>query len=316
MSVGFDDVLRQLSDLARDPLVVLARGRRAGEASAAEPWLVVHANAALIRLIGAASGELVGVPPHFVTDAGNGQPLPAALVQALGGTRPQSLAVGFRRADGSAGQASLTLVPYGDSGDTPQFWAGALLPAFEASGLEAGRYRLAATGANDGLWDWDLTTGHIHYAPRWVAMLGCEEGMVGDSPEEWLGRVHAEDIDGLRLAIDALVEGTSGELEHEQRLRLADGSYRWMLTRGVAERDAQGRAIRIAGSQTDISDRHWAREQLAYDAFHDGLTGLANRALFLDRLGQALVLSRRRNEDCCAVLALARRRSACVPSSS
>lgn len=301
MAVGFDDVLRQLSDLARDPLVVFARGRRAGESAAAEPWLVVHANAALHQLIGGGQGELVGVPPRFVIDAETGQPLPDSLVQALAAREPQRIAVGYRHADGSHGTAELTLVPYGDAGDAPQFWAGSLLPTEVDA---ADRYRLAAEGANDGLWDWNLETGHIHYAPRWMAMVGCEEGTVGDSPEEWLGRVHPEDVDGLRLAIDALVEGTSSELEHEQRLRLSDGSYRWMLTRGVAERDALGRVIRIAGSQTDISDRHWAREQLAYDAFHDGLTGLANRALFLDRLGQALVLSRRRGEDCCAVLAL------------
>src|SRR5262245_61259416 len=109
MPVGFDDVLRQLSDLARDPLVVLARGRRAGEAGAAEPWLVVHVNAALSRLIGTAPGELVGAPPHFIVDEAGGQPLPDALVRALAAQEPQRLTVGFRRAAGTTGAATLTL---------------------------------------------------------------------------------------------------------------------------------------------------------------------------------------------------------------
>jgi len=305
MALAFDDVLRRLSDLARDALIVFARGDAAGA-----PWLVAHANAALDRLCGTPPGELVGHAPRFLVDAETGQPLPDALARALQADRPQFLSIGLRRpadkgAAASIQRATLSLVPYGAPGQPPQFWAGMLAPEASAPGAGAAdRYSLAAEGANDGLWDWDLETGHVHYSPRWVAMLGCEEGTVGDSPEEWLGRVHPEDIDGLRLAIDALVEGTSVELEQEQRLRLSDGSYRWMLTRGVAKRDAAGRTVRIAGSQTDISDRHWAREQLAYDAFHDGLTGLPNRALFLDRLGQALLMSRRRNEGACAVLAL------------
>ncbi|MCC7046653.1 MAG: EAL domain-containing protein, partial [Alphaproteobacteria bacterium] len=300
MPFGFDDVLRRLPDLARDALIMLAPGGRADS-----PWLVVHANAALEAMTGAAPGELIGAPPQFLVDLEDGQPLPGALLQALSAAEPARLALGIRPANGVARPASLSLVPFGRPGEPPQFWAGAIHHVegtVAAPHLE--RYGLAAEGANDGLWDWDLETGHVRYAPRWIAMLGCDEGTVGDSPEEWLGRVHPDDIDGLRLAIDALVEGTSVALEHEQRVRLADGSYRWMLTRGVAKRDATGRALRIAGSQTDISDRHWAREQLAYDAFHDGLTGLPNRALFLDRLGQAILMGRRRNEECCAVLSL------------
>jgi diguanylate cyclase (GGDEF)-like protein/PAS domain S-box-containing protein len=298
MGLGFDDMLRRLADLARDALVVLARG-----SSPDAPWLVVHANAALERLTGAAPGELIGTAPRFLADPASAEPLPGRLIDALSGDRPASLPVSVRAGDGALRPAMLTLAPFAAPDGQPHFWAGAIL-ALDGEPSQLERYALAAEGANDGLWDWDLATGHVCYSPRWIQMLGASEGEIGDSPEEWLGRVHEDDIDALRLAIDALVEGTSGELEHEQRVRLSDGSYRWMLTRGVAKRGADGRAVRIAGSQTDISDRHWAREQLAYDAFHDGLTGLPNRALFLDRLGQALLMGRRRNEDCCAVLAL------------
>jgi diguanylate cyclase (GGDEF)-like protein/PAS domain S-box-containing protein len=298
MGPGFEEVLRQLADLARDGLVVLARGR-GGDA----PWLVVHANAALERLTGAAPGELVGHAPRFLVDPETAQPLPARLIEALAADRPASLAVSLRAGDGALRPAMLNLAPLAAPDGGTRFWSGAIL-ALDGQAQQVERYALAAEGANDGLWDWDLATGHVRYSPRWMQMLGANDGEIGDSPEEWLGRVHEDDIDGLRLAIDALIEGTSGELHHEQRVRLSDGSYRWMLTRAVARRGPDGRALRIAGSQTDISDRHWAREQLAYDAFHDGLTGLPNRALFLDRLGQALLMGRRRNEDCCAVLAL------------
>jgi diguanylate cyclase (GGDEF)-like protein/PAS domain S-box-containing protein len=166
------------------------------------------------------------------------------------------------------------------------------------------RFALAAEGANDGLWDWDIETGRVLYSGRWAHMLGLKPEEAGGRPETWLSRVHPEDAEGLKLALDALVDGVSQQLEHEQRVRHADGSYRWMLTRALALRGPDGRARRVAGSQTDVSDRHWQREQLEYDAFHDGLTGLPNRALFLDRVGQALATGRRRDGQGAAVLAL------------
>ncbi|MGQ0675688.1 MAG: putative bifunctional diguanylate cyclase/phosphodiesterase [Rhodospirillales bacterium] len=165
-------------------------------------------------------------------------------------------------------------------------------------------FALAAEGANDGLWDWDLTRDHVLYSARWAEMLGLKTTEFDPRSAAWLGRVHPDDAEGLRLAIAALIDGASQRLEHEQRVRHADGAYRWMLTRAVAKRDAAGRAVRIAGSQTDVSDRHWQREQLAFDAFHDGLTNLPNRALFLDRAGQALAAGRRRQGSGAAVLAL------------
>jgi len=76
-------------------------------------------------------------------------------------------------------------------------------------------------------------------------------------------------------------------------MREWDGTYRWMLTRGLAIRDSNGVATRIAGSQTDITERKLAVERLMHDAFHDGLTELPNRALFMDRLQRAMEMHRR-----------------------
>jgi len=56
------------------------------------------------------------------------------------------------------------------------------------------RYAIAVEGANDGLWDWDLRTGELYYAPRWKSMLGFEDAEIGKSPEEWMNRVHPEDL--------------------------------------------------------------------------------------------------------------------------
>jgi diguanylate cyclase (GGDEF)-like protein/PAS domain S-box-containing protein len=166
------------------------------------------------------------------------------------------------------------------------------------------RYALAARGANDGLWDWDLVRNEIYYSARWASMLGYPEGELGGDPQEWLSRVHPGDRGHLRSAIADHLEGRSPHFQCEYRLRHRSGSFRWMLSRGLAVRDEGGRAYRLAGSQTDISDRKQAESQLLHDALHDALTGLPNRALFLNRLEMAVQRSRRNPGSRFAVLFL------------
>lgn len=164
------------------------------------------------------------------------------------------------------------------------------------------RYALVARGANDGLWDWNLKTNEAMFSPRWKSMLGFEAGEIGQDPDEWLGRVHPEDLEPLKAKIAAHLDGLTPECEHEYRVLHRDGTYRWMRSRGVAVRDAGGQASRMAGSQTDITDRKQTEERLLHDAFHDALTGLPNRALFMDRLGRALERAKRREDYLFAVL--------------
>ncbi|MBV9492612.1 MAG: EAL domain-containing protein [Acidobacteria bacterium] len=166
------------------------------------------------------------------------------------------------------------------------------------------RYALSARGANDGLWVWDLQKNTVYYSPRWKQMLGEDEDVVGDSPDEWFSRVHPDDLSLLQTAVSNHRVGVSSHIEIEHRMRCRDGSWRWMLSRGLAVRDTNGVAMRIAGSQTDITDRKLAVERLTYDAFHDSLTGLPNRALFMDRLGRAMEATRRHQERLFAVLFL------------
>ncbi len=161
------------------------------------------------------------------------------------------------------------------------------------------RYALAARGANDGLWDWDLGTDEVHFSPRWKAMLGYAEDAVGTKSGDWFDRVHPEDRARVEGAITRhLVETSAPELEVEHRIRAADGSYRWVLCRGVAIHDARGRPSRMAGSQTDISARKQAEAQL----LHDPVTGLPNRSLFLDRVAHRLKLTRKKADSLFAVL--------------
>jgi diguanylate cyclase (GGDEF)-like protein/PAS domain S-box-containing protein len=166
------------------------------------------------------------------------------------------------------------------------------------------RYILAAQGANDGLWDWDLERNEIYLSPRWKEMLGYGESDLSASPHEWFERVHPDDLPKLQEALGDHPSGSGSHFECEHRMRHRDGSYRWMLSRGIALCAGDGRATRIAGSLTDVTERKKAEDQLLHDAFHDALTGLANRSLFLDRLGLSLARAQRRKDCHFAVLFL------------
>jgi diguanylate cyclase (GGDEF)-like protein/PAS domain S-box-containing protein len=164
------------------------------------------------------------------------------------------------------------------------------------------RYALAVDGANDGIWDWNLATNTTYFSPRWKAVLGYRDHEIGESIEEWFSRVHPDDSVGLKKALDAHLAGQEPHFEHEQRMSCKDNTVIWVLARGVAVRDAEGKPTRMAGSLTDISARKRAEEQLLHDALYDALTQLPNRALFLDHLGLAMDQARRRKNMLLAVL--------------
>ena len=166
------------------------------------------------------------------------------------------------------------------------------------------RYALAVQGANDGLWDWNLKTDRIYFSPRWKAMLGYNEDEIDNKLDEWFSRVHPDDVQRVKAEVASHLEGHATHFENEHRVLHKDGSYRWMLCRGLAVWEAGSRAYRMAGSQTDITARKKVEEQLIYDSLHDALTGLPNRALFLDRLGHTLNRTKRHLDRKSAVLFL------------
>ena len=133
-------------------------------------------------------------------------------------------------------------------------------------------------------------------------MLGCDDGEIGTSLDEWLSRVHPEDAPRLKAQLEAHAQGAVTHLELEHRILHKDGGYRWVLCRGVAVRDAAGQAYRMAGSLSDVTERRLAEDQLLHDAFHDSLTNLPNRALFTDLLSRSLGRAQRRAEYRFAVL--------------
>ena len=164
------------------------------------------------------------------------------------------------------------------------------------------RYAVAARGANDALWDWNLRDGSAYFSPRWTDMVGSRTA--DGTLEIWLTRVHQDEAQRLRKDLANHVAGLTPHFENVHRCRHDDGGWRWLLARGLAVRDDSGRVVRVAGSITDVTEQKRFEEQLLHGAFHDPLTGLPNRALFLDRLTHAVARSQRRAEHIFGVLFL------------
>ena len=158
------------------------------------------------------------------------------------------------------------------------------------------RHALAMRGANDGLWDWDLPAGTAYYSDRFCEILGLAPDGLAATPHAFLDFIHADELPAYRERMIEHLKGKSSQFMMEHRVRLPDGKYRWILTRGVARRDGARQVARMAGSISDIDIRKRAEEQLIHDALHDGLTGLPNRALFIEHVNRALA-QRRRNDD-------------------
>jgi diguanylate cyclase (GGDEF)-like protein/PAS domain S-box-containing protein len=150
------------------------------------------------------------------------------------------------------------------------------------------RLTLAAEGANDGLWQWNLRTQEFYFSGRWRAMIGLAPDAGVGRPEHWLERVHPDDVEDLKETLKAHLAGQTDVFQHEHRIRHEDGSYRRFLCRGVAVTDSRQRRDRIAGSLTDTTEQALAQERLRSVGFLDPLTGLCNRAVFVEGLGRRL----------------------------
>lgn len=157
------------------------------------------------------------------------------------------------------------------------------------------QYALVAQAANDGIWDWNWQTQTIYFSPRWIAILGYELDEFQSTPKEWIDRIHPEDKGRFEVELKNHLSGNSEVFRSEYRIRHKDDSYRWVLSQGIAVRDAQGCIFRIAGSQTDLTH---------HVALFDQLTGLPSRALFLEQLKRAFSRAERQSDYQLAVLFL------------
>lgn len=245
---------------------------------------VIAWNRAIEKMAGIAKSQIIGQGNHLYADAFYGNRRPMLIDLVLG-----------NRVDGP--ELYSTYEQHGDTliaeGFTPEVYGGkgayvwaTALPLKDANGKVIGaiecvrditeakhaelalkkneeRLRLALEGTSDAIWDWDVQTGKTYFSPRYYTMLGYEPGDFPANYESWRGLLHPDDRASAEAAVQTHISHGEGSFAIEFRCRCKDGSWRWILGRGkVVERDASGNPVRLAGSQSDITERRMAEEAL------------------------------------------------------
>ncbi len=124
-------------------------------------------------------------------------------------------------------------------------------------------WRFALEGSGDGIWDWNAQTDRVFFSRQWKTMLGYQEDEIGDSLQEWLKRMHPEDIDGVMEKLNRHFSGETPIYVSEHRMLCKDGNYKWVLDRGrILKRTPEGAPLRVVGLHTDISEQKRVEDTL------------------------------------------------------
>jgi diguanylate cyclase (GGDEF)-like protein/PAS domain S-box-containing protein len=156
------------------------------------------------------------------------------------------------------------------------------------------RWKFALEVAGDGVWDWNISANEVLFSTRMKAMLELGEGNVKGRLEDWEARIHPEDKARAIAGVWECIRGSQPRYVCEYRLLGKGGSVRWILARGMlVHRAGGGKPSRMIVTHTDITTLKEVEAREHHLAQHDVLTNLPNRALFSDRLQQALAIAKR-----------------------
>lgn len=126
------------------------------------------------------------------------------------------------------------------------------------------RFALAVRGTNDGIWDWDIRTNEVFFSPRWKSMIGFGEDELENKFSTFEQLLHPDDHHRVLAVLNDYLSGKSPRYSVEFRFRHKDGTWRWILARGRALRDENGKPYRMAGSHTDVTERKHDEEELRH----------------------------------------------------
>ncbi|QGZ59574.1 sensor domain-containing diguanylate cyclase [Paraburkholderia acidiphila] len=243
---------------------------RTGESGAREPLIVpdISADPAWCNVLAHASKPLRFVAAWPLYGA-QGEPVGSL---CLIDPAPRELDAAARASLGDFARVAATLAARPTLATSRELDVPATVEAARYAELEALREqeRLLAhaiEGSGTGIWDRDVVTGEIRYSVGWKAILGYSGHELTSRIEDSYGRLHPEDAEYVKAAMQAHFEGRTPTYEVEHRIRCKDGRYKWICSRGkVMSRDANGRALRMIGTTTDITSMREMAERLRESA--------------------------------------------------
>jgi len=123
-------------------------------------------------------------------------------------------------------------------------------------------WKFALEGSRDGVWDWNVQTGETIFSPRWKEILGYRESELRNHIDEWISRIHPEDVEKALADIQAHFDGGEEAFESEHRVLCKDGSWKWLLARGTLKsRTHDGQPLRMVGTYSDVTERRKSGER-------------------------------------------------------
>ncbi len=256
---------------------------------------IEYVNHAFEVLSGYSKKEAIGQTPRLLKSGKQSDEFYEEMWQILLNGETFRAVVTNRRKDGTLFDVEETITPIYDADQNMVAFVAVERDVTEKRLAEQAlrsseeRFSLAAEGSNDGLWDWDIVNNRFFASPRMLTMLGADPEMVSISTsEDLLNYVHEEDREDLLKRMTRHLKGLTQYFNHEYRVVMPDGKVRWMQARGVAMRDADGRAYRMAGSQTDITHFKDTEKEMEAQSLRDPLTGLPNRKMFINHITSAI----------------------------
>lgn len=163
---------------------------------------------------------------------------------------------------------------------------------------------MIARATHDSLWEWDFRTNQVWRAGNLQGIFGCLAHEVGGNIDWWRERLHPDDAGRVWANIRHVIDAGEVRWAEEYRIRRSNGSYIPVADHGFIVRDGANRPVRMVGGMADVSARRQAEERLLHTAYHDALTALPNRELFLDLLERAVTRAKSQGVGKLAVLFL------------
>lgn len=254
----YDDQFRQLVNSCPDAICIGAHER------------FIYVNPASLRLFGAVSADQLLGQPFIERVHPDDRTIVAAQAAGLHEREenPPAIDATCLRLDGTPVAVEISAVSFRYNGDSCSLIFvrdnSERMRSQEALRLSEERWKFALEGAGDGIWDWNVQTGELYLSKQEMTVLGFDgEDATYSHIDAWVERQHPEDRAPRREAIQKYLSGEAPGYICEFRTRARDGSWKWILARGMlVSRTEDGKPLRLIGTHSDITERKRIQEEI------------------------------------------------------